>query len=63
MVEPQSSKLITRVRFPSPALARSRAEYLARHRLSERRVDMLLAGGLIPWLRARAIEPAEAPDT
>jgi len=32
-------------------------EYPVRHRLSERQVDMLLAGGLIPWLRARAIEP------
>jgi len=26
-------------------------EYAARHRLSTRQVDMLLAGGLIPWLR------------
>lgn len=32
-------------------------EYPVRHRLSDRQVDMLLAGGLIPWLRARAIEP------
>lgn len=28
-------------------------EYAARHRLSTRQVDMLLAGGLIPWLRER----------
>jgi aconitate hydratase len=26
-------------------------EYLARHRLSARRVAMVLAGGMIPWLR------------
>lgn len=32
-------------------------EYPVRHRLSDRQVDMLLAGGLIPWLRARTIEP------
>ena len=38
-------------------------EYPVRHRLSARQVDMLLAGGLIPWLRARAIEPDHAPDT
>ncbi|WP_026548919.1 aconitate hydratase [Arthrobacter sp. Br18] len=28
-------------------------DYAARHRLSTRQVDMLLAGGLIPWLRER----------
>ncbi len=32
-------------------------EYAVRHRLSDRQVDMLLAGGLVPWLRARAVEP------
>ncbi|WP_053207639.1 aconitate hydratase [Jiangella muralis] len=29
-------------------------EYATRHRLSERQVAMLLAGGLIPWLREQA---------
>jgi aconitate hydratase len=29
-------------------------EYAARHRLSPRQVEILLAGGLIPWLRDRA---------
>lgn len=33
-------------------------QYAVRHRHSERQVDMLLAGGLIPWLRAQAVEPA-----
>ncbi|GAB2818009.1 aconitate hydratase [Alpinimonas psychrophila] len=28
-------------------------DYVARHRLSTRQVDMLLAGGLIPWLQKR----------
>jgi aconitate hydratase len=27
--------------------------YSARHRLSDRQIAMLLAGGLIPWLRQR----------
>ena len=26
-------------------------EYVARHRLSDRQVAILLAGGLLPWLR------------
>jgi aconitate hydratase len=26
-------------------------QYVARHRLSDRQVAMLLAGGLLPWLR------------
>ncbi|MBC7595107.1 MAG: aconitate hydratase [Kineosporiaceae bacterium] len=29
-------------------------EYAARHSLSERQVEMVLAGGVIPWLRTRA---------
>lgn len=29
-------------------------EYVGRHRLSDRQVSLLLAGGLIPWLRQRA---------
>jgi aconitate hydratase len=29
-------------------------EYVVRHRLSPRQVEILLAGGLIPWLRDRA---------
>jgi aconitate hydratase len=29
------------------------AEYAVRHRLSPRQVEVLLAGGLIPWLRER----------
>lgn len=29
-------------------------EYAARHSLSERQVEMVLAGGVIPWLRAKA---------
>ena len=29
-------------------------EYAARHSLSERQVEMVLAGGMIPWLRAKA---------
>jgi aconitate hydratase len=33
-------------------------EYAARHRLSERQVSMVLAGGLIPWLR----EHSDAAD-
>jgi aconitate hydratase len=32
-------------------------EYVVRHRLSDRQVSLLLAGGLIPWLRQRAEEP------
>jgi aconitate hydratase len=31
-------------------------EYVGRHRLSDRQVSLLLAGGLIPWLRQRAEE-------
>jgi aconitate hydratase len=31
-------------------------EYVGRHRLSDRQVSLLLAGGLIPWLRERAEE-------
>ncbi|WP_332603610.1 hypothetical protein [Arthrobacter sp. S2(2024)] len=34
--------------------------YLVRHRLSTRQVDMLLAGGLIPWLRERRARDAGA---
>lgn len=29
-------------------------EYAARHSLSERQVEIVLAGGVIPWLRTRA---------
>jgi len=32
-------------------------EYVVRHRLSDRQVSLLLAGGLIPWLRERAELP------
>ena len=32
-------------------------EYAVHHRLAGQQVDMLLAGGLVPWLRARAVEP------
>ncbi|MPZ63734.1 MAG: aconitate hydratase [Propionibacteriales bacterium] len=32
-------------------------EYAVHHRLSPRRVEVLLAGGLIPWLRERTTEP------
>ena len=32
-------------------------EYTARHRLSDRQVAMLLAGGLLPWLRQHKEEP------
>lgn len=31
--------------------------YLARHRLSDRQVSMLLAGGLLPWLRQQKEQP------
>ena len=29
-------------------------DYAARHRLSKRQVEMLLAGGLVPWLAEHA---------
>lgn len=32
--------------------------YAVRHSLSKRQVEMLLAGGLIPWLREWAARPA-----
>lgn len=36
---------------------------LDRHGLSTQQVDMLLAGGLIPWLRERQThEPANKPE-
>jgi len=35
--------------------------YPVRHSLSDRQVDMLLAGGLIPWLRERRAREARDP--
>ena len=33
-------------------------QYSTRHRLSDRQVAMLLAGGLIPWVREQKVKPA-----
>jgi len=37
-------------------------DYMARHGLSTRQVDMVLAGGLIPWLRERQTRETGARD-
>ncbi|MEU7837319.1 aconitate hydratase [Nonomuraea sp. NPDC049129] len=37
--------------------------YSTRHRLSDRQIAMLLAGGLIPWLRARKSSQSPVPPT
>jgi aconitate hydratase len=36
-------------------------DYSVRHTLSPRQIEMLLAGGLIPWLRDRAAQEARGP--